>query len=57
MAQVARKLTDAIDDFLAGHRFLICARDSKFSAQFTQILKAAGVDVIRTPYQAPNCNG
>lgn len=56
MIQVARNLTDAVDGFLTGHRFLICDRDSKFSAQFTQILKAAGVDVIRTPYQAPNCN-
>ena len=53
MAQVARNLTDAVDGFLTGHRFLICDRDSKFSAQFTQILKAADVDVIRTPYQAP----
>ena len=41
MAQVARNLTDAVDGFLTGHRFLICDRDSKFSAQFTQILKAA----------------
>jgi transposase InsO family protein len=56
MAQVARNLTDAVDGFLAGHRFLICDRDSKFSAQFTQNLKAAGVDMIRTPYQAPSCN-
>ena len=56
MDQVARNLTDAVDGFLTGHRFLICDRDSKFSAQFTQILKAVGVDVIRTPRQAPNCN-
>jgi transposase len=56
MAQVARNLTDVVNGFLKGHRFLICDRDSKFSAQFTQILKAAGVDVIRTPRQAPNCS-
>ena len=56
MAQVARNLTDAFDGFLTGHRFLICDRDSKFSEQFRRILRSAGVDVIRTPIQAPNCN-
>ena len=56
MTQVARNLTDVIDGFLKGHRFLICDRDSKFSEQFRQILRSAGVDVIRTPRQAPNCN-
>ena len=55
MAQVARNLTDAFDGFLTGHRFLICDGDSKFSEQFRRILKSAGVDVIRTPIQAPNC--
>ena len=56
MAQIARNLTDAVDGFLLGHRFLICDRDSKFSEQFRRILKNAGVYVIRTPHQAPNCN-
>ena len=56
MAQVARNLTDTVDGFLKGHRFLICDRDSKFSEQFRQILRGAGVDAIRTPIQAPNCN-
>ena len=56
MAQVARNLTDAFDGFVTGHRFLICDRDSKFSEQFSRILGEAGVDVIRTPIQAPNCN-
>jgi hypothetical protein len=31
MAQAARRLTDAVDGFLAGHRILICDRDSKWS--------------------------
>jgi transposase InsO family protein len=56
MAQVARNLTDAVDGFLKGHRFLICDRDSKFSEQFRRTLGEAGVDVIRTPIQVPNCN-
>ena len=28
MAQAARRLTDAVDGFLAGHRILICDRDT-----------------------------
>ena len=56
MAQVARNLTDAVDGFLAGHRILICDRDTKFTAQFKRILRDAGVEVVMTPKQAPNCN-
>ncbi|MCB9898892.1 MAG: transposase [Planctomycetes bacterium] len=56
MSQVARTLTDAFDGFLAKHRFLICDRDTKFTAQFRRILDDAGVRVIRTPKLAPNCN-
>jgi transposase InsO family protein len=56
MAQVARNLTDAFDGFLTRHRFLICDRDACFTAQFRSILEDAGVKVIRTPRQAPNCN-
>jgi hypothetical protein len=56
MAQIARNLTDAVDGFLAEHRFLICDHDSKFTARFRLILEDQGVQVIRTPRQAPNCN-
>ncbi|MGB5661476.1 MAG: integrase core domain-containing protein [Thermoanaerobaculia bacterium] len=56
MSQIARNLTDAVDGFLVGHRFLICDRDAKFTARFRRMLEDAGVQVIRTPHQAPNCN-
>ena len=56
MAQIARNLTDPVDGFLRGHRFVICDRDAKFSIQFRSILRVTGVDVIRAPRQAPNCN-
>ncbi len=56
MAQVARNLTDPIDGFIRAHRFLICDRDTKFTAQFKRILGDAGIDVVLTPRQAPNCN-
>ncbi len=56
MTQIARNLTDAVDGFLAGHRFLICDRDAKFTARFRLLLEDAGVKMILTPRQAPNCN-
>ncbi|MGB5401072.1 MAG: integrase core domain-containing protein, partial [Thermoanaerobaculia bacterium] len=31
-------------------------RDAKFTAGFRRMLKDVGVQVIRTPRQAPNCN-
>lgn len=31
-------------------------RDTKFTERFKEVLRAAGVDVVVTPYQAPNCN-
>ena len=57
MPQMARNLTDPVDGFLRGHRFVICDRDTKFAAPFRSILTAAGGGrVIRTPVQAPNAN-
>jgi putative transposase len=56
MAQIARNLTDSVDGFLAGHRFLICDRDGKFTPQFKRTRTDAGVQIIPTPPQAPNCN-
>lgn len=57
MAQVARNLTDAVDGFLLPHRYLICDRDSKFTAHFRQLLRSAGVATVLTPHRAPDCNG
>lgn len=56
MAQVARNLTDPEDGFLRAHRFVICDRDAKFTAEFRHILQVVGVEVILTPRHAPNCN-
>jgi putative transposase len=56
MAQAARRLTDAIDGFLAGHRILICDRDTKWTDGFHRIVQGAGVQIVRTPVQAPNAN-
>lgn len=56
MAQMARVLTDCVDCFLREHRFLTCDRDTKFTKQFKDTPKSAGVETVLTPYQAPNCN-
>jgi len=56
MAQVARNLTAEGDGFLRGKRFLILDRDSKFTDQFCEILANAGVEIVRTAYQAPDMN-
>jgi putative transposase len=56
MAQAARRLTDAVDGFLASHQVLICDRDSKWTDGFRRIVQAAGVRIVLTPVQAPNAN-
>jgi transposase InsO family protein len=56
MRQVARNLTDPIDSFLIGHRFLIIDRDGKYRPAFINLFKDAGVRPVRCPAKAPNCN-
>ena len=56
MVQAARRLTDAVDGFLAGHRVLICDRDSKWTEEFRGLLEGAGVRIVLTPLRAPNAN-
>jgi transposase InsO family protein len=54
--QIARHLTDGTDGALDGPRFLICARDRKWSSAVRHLLETSGVRVIRTPFRSPNCN-
>jgi transposase InsO family protein len=56
MMQIGRNLTDPVDGFLAKKEFLILDRDSKFSLAFRDLLKHAGVEVVRLPYRSPNLN-
>jgi putative transposase len=37
-------------------RFLVHDRDTKISAAFDEVFRTEGIDVIRTPVQAPNAN-
>ena len=56
MMQVGCNLTDPVDGFLLGKRFLILDRDKKFTSDFRDLIEEAGTDVIRLPYRSPNLN-
>tara|TARA_R110002072_G_scaffold264409_1_gene423099 strand:+ start:2394 stop:3461 length:1068 start_codon:yes stop_codon:yes gene_type:complete len=56
MTQVARNLTDHVDGFLRNKKFLILDNDSLFAKQFCSTLEHAGVQIVRTAYQAPDMN-
>jgi transposase InsO family protein len=56
MAQAARRLTDAVDGFLASHQILLCDRDGKWTDDFRRIVQGAGVRIVLIPVRAPNAN-
>jgi transposase InsO family protein len=56
MKQIARNLTDHVDGFLWGTRYLIHDRDPLFTDEFRELLRAAGVKCLRLPAQSPNLN-
>jgi putative transposase len=56
MTQQARNLLMDVDDRGQRPRFLIHDRDRKFSRAFDAILASEGIEIVRTPIQAPNAN-
>ena len=56
MKQIARNLTDSLDGFLVGYRYLIHDRSSLFTKDFVMILESAGVNSVRLPARSPNLN-
>jgi transposase InsO family protein len=56
MTQQARNLLMDLDDRSQTPRFLIHDRDTKFSRAFDSIFRSEGIEIIRTPVQAPNAN-
>jgi putative transposase len=54
--QAMRGLTNAIDGVLASGCVLICDRDRKWSRAVLEFLEGERVQIIRTPFRAPNCN-
>ncbi|MDG2122260.1 MAG: integrase core domain-containing protein [Verrucomicrobiales bacterium] len=56
MKQVARNLTDCVDGFLCGSRYLIHDRATLFSGEFRSILKSGGVKSVRLLPRSPDLN-
>ena len=56
MSQMARNVLMACDDLGIAPQFLLHDRDGLFIHDFDRRLKAAGVGVVKTPFQAPNAN-
>ncbi len=54
VTQQARQFSWTIQDEALPLRFLIHDRDAKFPVTFDNVFTAEGIDIIRTPYQAPN---
>ena len=54
--QVGRNLTDVVDGFLLGKRYLIVDRDTKYSQAFRGLLERGGIESIRLPPRSPNLN-
>jgi transposase InsO family protein len=56
MKQMARNLTDGLDGFMSGCRYLLHDRASVFGEDFRMILQAVGIESIRLPARSPNLN-
>jgi transposase InsO family protein len=54
--QIARNLTDRVDGFLRGKRYLIHDRDPLFTARFRAVLRATGIECLKLPPRSPNLN-
>jgi hypothetical protein len=55
MSQIARNLSEAVDGFFTGKRYLIHDRDPLYTKEFLCILKDAGKS-IKLPPRSPNLN-
>lgn len=56
VTQTARNITDPVDGFLRGKRFLIHDRDPLYTETFDAVLEAAGIESVRLPPRSPNLN-
>jgi putative transposase len=56
VAQQARNLLIDLDERADALRYLLPDRDAKFTAAFDTVFTSAGIEVIKTPPQAPRAN-
>ena len=56
MLQLARNLVDEQGGALAGKRYLIIDRDTKYTARFRELVEKCATEVIRLPPLSPDLN-
>jgi transposase InsO family protein len=56
MVQCARQLTDPLEGFLLGKRYLLHDRDTKYTQAFDAFLKDSGIEPVLLPPRSPNLN-
>ena len=56
MTQIARNLTDGVDGFFKGKRYLIHDRDPLYTGEFLSVLAEAGIESVKLPPRSPNLN-
>jgi putative transposase len=54
MTQIARNLTDGIDGFFKGKRYLIHDRDPLYTREFLSMLAEVGIESVKLPPRSPN---
>ena len=57
VTQQARQLTWTLAERPESFRFLIRDRDQKFTDSFDDVFRSSGLEIIRTPFRAPQANG
>ena len=57
VTQQARQLTWTLAERPESFRFLIRDRDQKFTDSFDEVFRSNGLEIIRTPFRAPQANG
>ena len=56
MTQIARNVTDEVDGFLKGKRYLIHDRDPLYTREFLTMLAEQGIESVKLPPRSPNLN-
>ncbi|PYS45795.1 MAG: hypothetical protein DMG13_31335, partial [Acidobacteria bacterium] len=56
MAWIARNLTDGVDGFFKGKRYLIHDRDPLYTREFLSMLADVGIESVKLPPRSPNLN-
>jgi putative transposase len=57
VTQQARQLTWTLAELPESFRYLIRDRDQKFTYSFDEVFRSNGLEIIRTPFRAPQANG